>query len=96
MMPHLAEECWTALGHTHPLAESDWPQADASLAVNDSVTLPIQINGKKRAELVIDRNADNATVEAAAMALEAVQRVLEGRTPKKVIVVPQRIINVVV
>ena len=64
--------------------------------MNDSVTLPIQINGKKRAELVIDRNADNATVEAAAMALEAVQRVLEGRTPKKVIVVPQRIINVVV
>jgi len=64
--------------------------------VNDSVTLPIQINGKRRAELVIDRNADNATVEAAALALEAVQRALEGRAPKKVIVVPQRIINVVV
>jgi leucyl-tRNA synthetase len=96
MMPHLAEECWTALGHTTLVAEAGWPVADKALAVNDTVTLPIQINGKRRAELVIDRNADNATVEAAAMALEAVQRALEGRTPKKVIVVPQRIINVVV
>ena len=96
MMPHLAEECWTALGHTTLVAEAGWPVADKALAVNDTVTLPIQINGKRRAELVIDRNADNATVEAAAMALEAVQRALEGRAPKKVIVVPQRIINVVV
>ena len=96
MMPHLAEECWTALGHTTLVAEAGWPIADKALAVNDSVTLPIQINGKRRAELVIDRNADNSTVEAAALALEAVQRALEGRAPKKVIVVPQRIINVVV
>jgi len=96
MMPHLAEECWTALGHTTLVAEAGWPVADKALAVNDTVTLPIQINGKRRAELIIDRNADNATVEAAALALEAVQRALEGRAPKKVIVVPQRIINVVV
>jgi leucyl-tRNA synthetase len=95
MMPHLAEECWQALGHTSPIAEASWPVADAALATNDSVTLPIQINGKKRAEITVDRTADNATVEAAVLALDAVQKALEGRTPKKIIVVPQRIVNVV-
>ena len=95
MMPHLAEECWNALGHTSPIAESAWPAADHALATNDSVTLPIQINGKKRAEIVVDRSADSAAVEAAVLALDAVQKALEGRTPKKIIVVPQRIVNVV-
>ena len=95
MMPHLAEECWQALGHTSPIAEAPWPVADAALATNDSVTLPIQINGKKRAEITVDRTADNATVEAAVLALDAVQKALEGRVPKKIIVVPQRIVNVV-
>ena len=95
MMPHLAEECWQALGHTNPVAESDWPVADRALATNDTVMMPVQINGKKRAELVIDRNADVASVEAAALGLDAVQKALEGRSPKKVIVVAQRIVNVV-
>ncbi len=95
MMPHLAEECWQALGHVSPIAESSWPEADAALATSDTVTLPIQINGKKRAEIVVDRSADNAAVEAAVLALEAVQTALDGRTPKKIIVVPQRIVNVV-
>ena len=95
MMPHLAEECWQALGHASPIAEAPWPVADAALATNDSVTLPIQINGKKRAEITVDRTADNATVEAAVLALDSVQRALEGRAPKKIIVVPQRIVNVV-
>ena len=95
MMPHLAEECWLALGHESPVAESDWPVADRALATNDTVTMPVQINGKKRAELVIDRNADVASVEAAALGLDAVQKALEGRSPKKVIVVAQRIVNVV-
>ncbi len=95
MMPHLAEECWQALGHSSPIAEASWPVADAALATNDTVTLPIQINGKKRAEITVDRTADNATVEAAVLALDAVQKALEGRIPKKIIVVPQRIVNVV-
>ena len=95
MMPHLAEECWQALGHDTPIAEASWPVADAALATNDTVTLPIQINGKRRAEITVDRNADNATVEAAVLALEAVQKALDGKAPKKIIVVPQRIVNVV-
>ena len=95
MMPHLAEECWQALGHSSAVAEASWPVADAALATNDTVTLPIQINGKKRAEITVDRTADNATVEAAVLALDSVQKALEGRTPKKIIVVPQRIVNVV-
>ncbi len=96
MMPHLAEDCWQALGHDTPIAEAAWPVADVALATNDTVTLPIQINGKKRAEITVDRNADNATVEAAVLALEAVQKALDGKAPKKIIVVPQRIVNVVV
>ncbi len=95
MMPHLAEECWQALGHDTPIAEAPWPVADAALATNDTVTLPIQINGKKRAEITVDRSADNAAVEAAVLALEAVQKALDGKAPKKIIVVPQRIVNVV-
>ncbi len=95
MMPHLAEECWQALGHQSPIAEASWPLADGALATSDTVTLPIQINGKKRAEIVVDRSAENATVEAAVLALESVQTALEGRVPKKIIVVPQRIVNVV-
>ena len=95
MMPHLAEECWAVLGHTVPVAETSWPVVDKSLAIADTLALPVQINGKKRAELIIDRQADIATVESAALALEAVQRALEGRPVKKIIVVPQRIVNVV-
>jgi len=59
------------------------------------IVLPVQVNGKKRADVTVPRDADQKTVEAAALALEAVQRALEGRPPKKVIVVPQRIVNVV-
>ena len=96
MMPHLAEECWSALGHATLVAESAWPAVDLSLAIADTVTLPVQINGKKRAELVIARETDPATVEAEALKLDAVVRALEGRSPRKVIIIPQRIVNVVV
>ena len=95
MMPHLAEECWTLLGHQTPVAEASWPVADRALVVEDVVVLPVQVNGKKRADVTVPRDADQKTVEAAALALEAVQRALEGRPPKKDIVVPQRIVNVV-
>ncbi|MCW2284174.1 leucyl-tRNA synthetase [Rhodoblastus acidophilus] len=96
MMPHLGEACWAELGGEKLVAETPWPVADRSLIVEDMVTLPVQVNGKKRAELTIARDAGQKDIEAAVMALEAVQRACEDRTPKKVIVVPQRIINVVV
>jgi leucyl-tRNA synthetase len=95
MMPHLAEECWARLGYNTLLADQPWPEAEPALLVDDRVTIAVQVNGKRRDELTIARNADRAEVEAAALSLEPVQRALEGRPVKKVIVVPQRIVNVV-
>jgi leucyl-tRNA synthetase len=96
MMPHLAEECWAALGHRTLVAQAPWPAVESALLVEDTVTLPVQVNGKKRADVTVSRAAQNTDIEAAVLALDAVQRALEGRRPKKVIVVPQRIVNVVV
>jgi leucyl-tRNA synthetase len=95
MMPHLAEECWARLGHKSLVAEAAWPLADKALVEEDTIELPVQVNGRKRADLVIDRAAGVEAIEAAALGLEAVQRALEGRPVKKIIVVPQRIVNVV-
>jgi leucyl-tRNA synthetase len=96
MMPHLAEECWKLLGNDGMVATTPWPDYDASLVMDDQVTLPVQINGKKRGELTIDRNADQAAVEQAVLALDFVQNATGGNPPRKLIVVPQRIVNVVV
>jgi leucyl-tRNA synthetase len=96
MMPHLAESCWQALGHTKLVAETSWPKHDPALTVSNSVTLPIQVNGKRRGEITMAKDAQPAAVEAAALADEGVIRALEGKTPKKVIVVPNRIVNIVV
>jgi leucyl-tRNA synthetase len=96
MMPHLAEECWAALGHKTLVASEDWPKVEPQLLIEDTVTLPVQINGKKRAEVTVNRNAANKEIEAAVLALDAVKKALGGQSPKKVIVVPQRIVNVVV
>jgi leucyl-tRNA synthetase len=95
MMPHLAEECWAALGHTTILATQPWPTLEPELLVENTITLPVQVNGKKRADVTVPRDATNAEIEATVLALEAVQRALEGKPPKKVIVVPGRIVNVV-
>ncbi|MGE0500715.1 MAG: leucine--tRNA ligase [Rhizobiaceae bacterium] len=95
MMPHLAEECWVALGGNGLVAEQPWPTFDAALTVDNDVVYPVQVNGKKRGDLTIARDADQAAVEKAALALESVQKALDGKSPKKVIVVPQRIVNVV-
>jgi len=95
MMPHLAEECWAALGHKTLVAEAPWPKVEEALLVEDTITLPVQVNGKKRAEVTAPRNASPAEIEQAVLELEAVVRALEGKAPKKVIVVPQRIVNVV-
>jgi leucyl-tRNA synthetase len=96
MMPHVAEECWAALGEAGLAAEAPWPELDASLLVLDVITLPVQINGKKRADVNVARDADTATIERAVIELDAVQRALEGRAIRKLIIVPQRIVNVVV
>jgi leucyl-tRNA synthetase len=95
MMPHLAEECWAALGHADLAAEAAWPIADRELVVEDTIAYPVQVNGRKRADLVIARDAGNEAIEAAALALETVRRALDGKPVKKVIIVPQRIVNVV-
>jgi leucyl-tRNA synthetase len=96
MMPHLAEECWAALGHRSLVAREPWPKLEPDLLIEDTITLPVQINGKRRAEVTVARNATNSEVEAAVLALDEVKRALIGKAPKKVIVVPQRIVNVVV
>lgn len=95
MMPHLAEECWSVLGQKGLIAEAAWPKADESLLVEDTIILPVQINGKKRADVTVARDAANSDIEAAVLELEAVRRALDGKAPKKIIVVPQRIVNVV-
>ena len=95
MMPHLAEECWAVLGHKTLVAEAAWPAVERALLIEDTMTLPVQVNGKKRDEVTVARNATNAEIEAAVLALDAVKKALDGKAPKKVIIVPQRIVNVV-
>jgi leucyl-tRNA synthetase len=95
MMPHLAEECWAALGGEGFVANRPWPKFDPALTVDNDVVYPVQINGKKRGDLTIARDADQGAVEKAALALDFVQKALDGKAPRKVIVVPQRIVNVV-
>jgi leucyl-tRNA synthetase len=96
MMPHLAEELWQRLGHRTLLAELAWPSADPSLTVDDEVTIAVQVNGKLRATLTLPRDVSSEDGERAALADPHVQRALAGKSPRKVIVVPNRIINVVV
>ncbi len=96
MMPHLAEECWEALGHKTFVAQSPWPVADRGLIVLSHVTYVAQVNGKKRGELRIERDADAKRIENAALALDAVVRAMDNKRARKVIIVPHRIVNVVV
>ncbi|WP_171124464.1 MULTISPECIES: leucine--tRNA ligase [unclassified Ruegeria] len=96
MTPHLSEELWQLLGGEGLVATAPWPVADEAMLVDDTVTLPIQINGKRRAEISVPKDMDKAEVEKIALSTEAVQKALDGNAPKKVIVVPGRIVNVVV
>ena len=95
MMPHLAESCWNVIGHEELVAQAPWPVGDASLVKEDMIILPVQVNGKKRADVTVAREAGKDEIEAATLALDAVQRALDGKPVKKLIVVPQRIVNVV-
>ncbi|CAN5550159.1 leucine--tRNA ligase [soil metagenome] len=95
MMPHLAEECWVVLGQAGMISEAHWPQIEPNLLVEDTVTLPVQVNGKKRGEVVVARDAQNPEIEAAVLALDTVKQALDGKPVRKIIIVPQRIVNVV-
>jgi leucyl-tRNA synthetase len=95
MMPHLAESCWQALGHDRLVAQTPWPKFDPALVISDEVTMAVQVNGKRRGEFTLAKDADAKSAEAAALALEGVARALDGKPPKKVIVVPNRIVNIV-
>jgi leucyl-tRNA synthetase len=95
MMPHLAEECWGVLGQSGLVSEADWPKIERDLLVEDTVTLVVQVNGKKRGDVTVARNAQNPEIEAAVLGLDAVKQALGGRAVRKVIVVPKRIVNVV-
>jgi len=95
MMPHLAEECWSRLGYNSLIVKQPWPEAERDLLVDDQITIAVQVNGKRRDELQIARDAPKDAIEAAALELDGVKRAIEGRAIKKVIVVPQRIVNVV-
>ncbi|MBZ0124169.1 MAG: class I tRNA ligase family protein, partial [Roseovarius sp.] len=96
MTPHLSEELWSRLGHEGLVATAPWPVADPAMLASDTITLPVQVNGKRRAEISVPRDMDKAEVEKAALANDAVIRSLDGAQPRKVIVVPGRIVNVVV
>ncbi|MBV9540419.1 MAG: class I tRNA ligase family protein, partial [Alphaproteobacteria bacterium] len=95
MMPHLAESCWEALGHTTLVVDTPWPGFIEALTKSDAVTIAVQVNGKRRAEITLPVNAPEADAKAAALAQDGVVRALEGKAPKKVIVVPNRIVNIV-
>lgn len=95
-MPHLAEECWNLIDDEGLCSAAPWPEADQSLLVEDSVTMPIQVNGKRRAEISVSKTASKDDIQATALAEPALQAFIDGQTIKKVIVVPGRIVNIVV
>jgi leucyl-tRNA synthetase len=93
--PHLAEEAWSALGDTTMIADAAWPSFDPALLVEDQVTLAVQVNGKLRDTLTAPRGLPKDEAEALALSSDKVQRQLAGTSPRKVIVVPDRLVNIV-
>ena len=95
MAPHLAEECWALFGESSLIADASWPSFDPALLIDDQVMLAVQVNGKLRDTLSAPRGLDRAATEALALASDKVQRQLNGASPRKVIVVPDRLVNIV-
>jgi leucyl-tRNA synthetase len=95
MVPHVAEGAWERLGEAGLIADAAWPEADPALLVDDEVTIAVQVNGKLRDTLTAPKGAPRETIEAMALGSEKIVRLLEGKTPKKVIVVPDRLVNLV-
>jgi leucyl-tRNA synthetase len=96
IVPHIAETLWGALGHVEPIDDGPWPEVDASALEQDTIELVVQVNGKLRGQISIASDADRGQIEQAALANENVQRFVEGKTVRKIIVVPGKLINVVV
>ena len=96
MAPHLAEEAWALLGQPGLVCDASWPVANPALLVDDEVTIAVQVNGKLKGDFTAAKGSDKAALEAAALALPNVQRTLDGAAPKKIIVVPDRLVNIVV
>ena len=96
MTPHLAEELWADLGGDGLVVSADWPKADPNFLIDDEITLPVQINGKRRTEITVPQDTDLVEIEKITLRCEAVVKALNGNNPKKIIVVPGRIVNVVV
>jgi leucyl-tRNA synthetase len=94
--PHIAEELWAALGHPHTLAYEPWPGYDPALTIADEIEIPVQVNGKVRAKLMVAADIDDRALEAAALADAKVQEFVGGKPVKMVKVVPKRLVSVVV
>jgi leucyl-tRNA synthetase len=95
MVPHVAEQAWAAAGRSGLIADAAWPEAEPALLVEDEVTIAIQVNGKLRDTLTAPRGTPRETLEEMALASEKVGRILDGKPPRKVIVVPDRLVNLV-
>jgi len=95
MTPHIAEEIWERLGHNGFLCDVPWPEFDAALVTDETITIGVQVNGKLRGTIEIARDSAEETVRETALAIESVQKILAGNPPRRVIVVPNRIVNVV-
>jgi leucyl-tRNA synthetase len=95
--PHIAEELWTEhLGKPYSIHQQPWPKFDAKAATEDEITIPVQINGKLRDRVVVPADASEEDIKSAALATEGAQKYMEGKSPKKVIVVPKKLVNIVV
>ena len=94
--PHIAEELWQRLGYKDLLVNSPWPEYDPSLLIDDTVTIAVQVNGKLRGTIEVPRDNDKEATEAEALSLENVQRVVDGNPPRKVGVIPNKVVNVVI
>ena len=96
MIPHIAEELWKQLGHETGLIKTPWPKADPAMLIDNTVTIAVQVKGKLRGTIELPKDADKSVAEETALALPAVQKNIEGKTVRKIIVVPNRIVNIVV
>ena len=96
-MPHLAEECWSQMGNTNSIIDEKWPQFEESLLTDEVVTIVVQINGKKRAELIVTTNSQEATVFQNAMCLQNIKKLITNNNLiKKKIFIPNKILNIVI
>jgi leucyl-tRNA synthetase len=95
LAPHAAEELWQLLGHDQTLAYEPWPSYDPALLEDDELEVPVQVNGKLRGKVVVPADADGAQLEAAARGDERIAALLEGKTIRKVVVVPGKLVNFV-